>query len=156
MESLAYLVVIILMIVILGGPVAILLTKIRTKNIFLTTIRRLLHGLIISLSFAISSSVFLKPQEPLTLHVIGIFGITMSYIALRREYFPHVKIVSQLFARFGIHGKSVNTSGEGLEAFGGETQANKKPLSSMHGPVIKWRRDGRSGGNDGHGPGGQH
>ena len=36
MEGLAYLVTILLMIVILGGPVAILLTKIRTKNIILT------------------------------------------------------------------------------------------------------------------------
>jgi hypothetical protein len=38
MEGLAYLVTILLMIVILGGPVAILLTKIQTKNIILTII----------------------------------------------------------------------------------------------------------------------
>ena len=144
MEGLAYLVVIILMIVILGGPVAILLTKIRTKNIILTTIRRLLHGLVIALSVIISSSVFFKQQEPLSLHVIGIFGITMAYIALRREYFPDVRIIAPLLAKFGV------------KLWKKQKRSGNEQGSSHFGPVVKWRRGGHSGGNDGHGPEGQH
>ena len=144
MEGLAYLVVIILMIVILGGPVAILLTKIRTKNIILTTIRRLLHGLVIALSVIISSSVFFKQQEPLSLHVIGIFGITMAYIALHREYFPDVRIIAPLLAKFGV------------KLWKRQKRSGNEQGSSHFGPVVKWRRGGHSGGNDGHGPEGQH
>ena len=144
MESLAYLVVILFSIVILGGPVAILLTKIRTKNIILTIIRRLLHGLVITLSIIISSSVFFKPQETLALHAIGIFGISMAYIALRREYFPDVRIIAPLLAKFGV------------KLWKKQKRSGSEQGISHFGPVVKWRRGGHSGGNDGHGPEGQH
>lgn len=156
MESLALLVAILMLSALLSGPAAIGLTIIKTNSGILTFIRRIFHGLFVTISLWIGMMFFFSASMPFFAHLIGLYALTTGYIASRREYFPHVKIVSRLFARLGIHGKAVNTSGEGLEAFGGETQANKKPLSSMHGPVIKWRRDGRSGGNDGHGPGGQH
>lgn len=144
MEGLAYLVTILFMIVILGGPVAILLTKIRTEHIVLTIIRRFLHGFVIALSVIISSSVFFKQQEPLSLHVIGIFGITMAYIALRREYFPDVRIIAPLLAKFGV------------KLWKKQKRSGNEQGSSHFGPVVKWRRGGHSGGNDGHGPEGQH
>jgi len=144
MEGLAYLVTILLMIVILGGPVAILLTKIRTENIILTIIRRLLHGFVITLSIFINATVLWKPNRTFALYAISIFGISMAYIALRREYFPDVRIIAPILAKFGVKlWKKQKRSGNELG-------------SSHFGPVVKWRRGGHSGGNDGHGPEGQH
>ena len=44
MESLAFLVVILLLFAFLGGPIAIALTKIRTEHFILTLVRRIAHG----------------------------------------------------------------------------------------------------------------
>jgi hypothetical protein len=144
MEGLAYLVTILFMIVILGGPVAILLTKIRTEHIVLTIIRRFLHGFVITISLFINATVFWPPNRPFSLHAIGVFGISMAYIALRREYFPDVRIIAPLLAKFGVKlWKKQKRSGNGQG-------------SSHFGPVVKWRRGGHSGGNDGNGPEGQH
>ena len=136
MEGLAYLVVLLLMTVILGGPVAIGLTKIKTTNMFLTFIRRILHGLIVAASLAVGLSFLLNPGLPFIVHLIGLFGITMGYIASRREYFPDVRITAPLLSKLGIKGD--------------------KGTTSQHGPLLRWRPNGRSGGKDGHGPGGQH
>ena len=144
MESLAYLVTILLMIVILGGPVAILLTKIRTEHIVLTIIRRLLHGLVITLALFISSTVFWKSNQNLALDAMAIFGISMAYIALRREYFPDVRIIAPLLAKFGV------------KLWKKQKRSGSEQGSSHFGPLMKWRRGGHSGGNDGHGPEGQH
>lgn len=59
--------------------------------------------------------------------LFGIFSLITSYIALRREYFPEFFFVRDLFAKFGI------------------SRSHDKP-----------RGQGRSSGNDGHGPEGQH
>ena len=144
MEGLAYLVTILLMIVILGGPVAILLTKIQTKNIILTIIRRLLHGFVITLSVFINVTIFWKPNRAFGLYAISIFGISMAYIALRREYFPDVRIIAPLLAKFGV------------KLWKKQKRSGNERGSSHFGPVVKWRHGGRSGGNDGHGPEGQH
>ena len=144
MESLAYLVVILFMIVILGGPVAILLTKIRTEHIVLTIIRRLLHGFVITISLFINATVFWKPNHTFALYAISIFGISMAYIALRREYFPDVRIIAPLLAKFGV------------KLWKKQKRSGNERGSSHFGPVVKWRHGGRSGGNDGHGPEGQH
>lgn len=144
MEGLAYLVTILFMIVILGGPVAILLTKIRTEHIVLTIIRRLLHGLVITLALFISSTVFWKSNQNLALDAMAIFGISMAYIALRREYFPDVRIIAPLLAKFGV------------KLWKKQKRSGNEQGSSHFGPVVKWRRGGHSGGNDGHGPEGQH
>lgn len=144
MESLAYLVTILLMIVILGGPVAILLTKIRTEHIVLTIIRRLLHGLVITLALFISSTVFWKSNQNLALDAMAIFGISMAYIALRREYFSDVRIIAPVLAKFGV------------KLWKKQKRSGSEQGSSHFGPLMKWRRGGHSGGNDGHGPEGQH
>ena len=144
MESLAYLVTILLMIVILGGPVAILLTKIRTEHIVLTIIRRLLHGLVITLALFISSTVIWKANQNLALDAMAIFGISMAYIALRREYFSDVRIIAPILAKFGV------------KLWKKQKRSGSEQGSSHFGPLMKWRRGGHSGGNDGHGPEGQH
>ena len=144
MESLAYLVTILFMIVILGGPVAILLTKIRTEHIVLTIIRRFLHGFVITISLFINATVFWKPNHTFALYAISIFGISMAYIALRREYFPDVRIIAPLLAKFGV------------KLWKKQKRSGNERGSSHFGPVVKWRHGGRSGGNDGHGPEGQH
>ena len=144
MESLAYLVVTLFMIVILGGPVAILLTKIRTEHIVLTIIRRLLHGFVITISLFINATVFWKPNHTFALYAISIFGISMAYIALRREYFPDVRIIAPVLAKFGV------------KLWKKQKRSGNERGSSHFGPVVKWRHGGRSGGNDGHGPEGQH
>ncbi len=135
MEGLAYLVAILLMTVVLGGPVAIGLTKIRTTNMFLTFIRRMLHGLIVAASMWVGIMFLFAPGVPLIVHIIGLFGITMGYIASRREYFPEVRIITPLLSRLGIKGGS--------------------DTAEQHGPLLKWRRNGRPNGSDGNGPGGQ-
>ena len=144
MESLAYLVTILFMIVILGGPVAILLTKIRTEHIVLTIIRRFLHGFVITISLFINATVFWKPNHTFALYAISIFGISMAYIALRREYFPDVRIIAPVLAKFGV------------KLWKKQKRSGNEHGSSHFGPVVKWRHGGRSGGNDGHGPEGQH
>jgi hypothetical protein len=136
MESLAYLAVMLMMTVILGGPVGILLTLIRPKNIFLIIIKRLLHGFVIAMSLIVGSTFLFNTQLPLPVHLIGLFGVAMAYIAIRREYFPDVRIIAPLLARVGLRRSSDS--------------------NQQHGPTLKWRRNGRSGGNDGHGPEGQH
>jgi len=136
MESLAYLVVMLMMTVILGGPLAILLTMIKTKNIILIVLKRIIHGFIIGMSLIVGSMFLFNTQLPLPVHLIGLFGVAMAYIAIRREYFPDVRIIAPLLARFGLRRSSDS--------------------NQQHGPTLKWRRNGRSGGNDGHGPEGQH
>ncbi|MSY37244.1 MAG: hypothetical protein F2929_06420 [Actinobacteria bacterium] len=132
------------MIVILGGPVAILLTKIRTEHIVLTIIRRLLHGLVITLALFISSTVIWKANQNLALDAMAIFGISMAYIALRREYFSDVRIIAPILAKFGV------------KLWKKQKRSGSEQGSSHFGPLMKWRRGGHSGGNDGHGPEGQH
>jgi|GEM_PF-424937 len=156
MESLAMFVVILMLSALLSGPVAIALTVIKTDSGILTFIRRIFHGLFVTMSLWIGMMFFLSQSMPFFARLIGLYALTTGFIASRREYFPDIKIVSQLFARFGIQPKTVNKSGEGLDASGDGSQANTKRYSSMHGPIIKWHRNGRSGGNDGHGPSGQH
>lgn len=156
MESLAALVAILMLTALLSGPVAIALSAIKTDKWILNIFRKLFHGFFVTISLWIGMMFFLSPSMPFFARLIGLYALTTGFIASRREYFPDIKIVSQLFARFGIQRKAVNKSGEGLEASGDGSQANTKRYSSMHGPIIKWRRNGRSGGDDGHGPSGQH
>jgi hypothetical protein len=66
--------------------------------------------------------------------LLGVFAIITSYIALRREYFPDFYLLANISNKLGI----------------------RKVGPGEHGPKFKWRRNGRSSGNDGHGPGGQH
>jgi hypothetical protein len=142
MESLAVLVLMLFLIDILAGPVAIALTlpklvnaissQSRGLSLVLTIIRRLVHGLLISIGIFMGSWFVNIAQTPAKL--LGIFAIITSYIALRREYFPDFYLLANISNKLGI----------------------RKVGPGEHGPKFKWRRNGRSSGNDGHGPGGQH
>ena len=142
MESLAYLVVIIFMVTIFSGPFAIALTADRLVN-FLDTkesavwaivnvIRKIVHLLAITIgTFLGMSLISMGVTGP---KLIGIYAIVLAYIALRREYFPDFHLLAILGNKLGI----------------------RKVGPGDHGPKIKWKRNGRSSGKDGHGPGGQH
>ena len=142
MESLALVVAILMLIALLGGPIAMGITRVKTESIFLTIIRRIFHGIFVALSLWVGIIFFFSSELPLTPRLIGLYALVMSYIATRREYFPSVRIITPLLTKFGIKK-------------GGNRNSNQ-PNSSRHGPMMKWRRSGKSGGNDGHGPEGQH
>ena len=142
MESLAYLVVIIFMVTIFSGPFAIALTAERLVK-FLNTkesaiwaivniLRKIVHLLAITIGTLLGMSLIsMGVTGP---KLIGVYAIVLAYIALRREYFPDFHLLAILGNKLGI----------------------RKVGPGDHGPKIKWKRNGRSSGKDGHGPGGQH
>ena len=142
MESLAYLVLIIFMITIFSGPLAISLTSRRlvkflnSKEGLLWTIanviRKIIHLLTITVgAFLGMSWLTMGVTGP---KLIGAYAIVCAYIALRREYFPDFHLLATIGNKLGI----------------------RKVGPGDHGPKLKWKKNGRSSGNDGHGPGGQH
>ena len=142
MESLAYLVVIIFMVTIFSGPFAIALTADRLVKfldskesavwVVANVIRKIVHLLAITIgTFLGMSLISMGVTGP---KLIGIYAIVLAYIALRREYFPDFHLLAVLGNKLGI----------------------RKVGPGDHGPKIKWKRNGRSSGKDGHGPGGQH
>ena len=142
MESLAYLVVIIFMVTIFSGPFAIALTADRLVKfldseesavwVVVNVIRKIVHLLAITIgTFLGMSLISMGVTGP---KLIGIYAIVLAYIALRREYFPDFHLLAVLGNKLGI----------------------RKVGPGDHGPKIKWKRNGRSSGKDGHGPGGQH
>ena len=142
MQSLAVLVLIIFLMSLLAGPIAITLTwsklvnaissRSRGASFVLTIIRRLVHGLLISIGFYIGAWLTYIAETPAK--VFGLFSVVTSYIALRREYFPDLHLFAMIGNKLGI----------------------RKVGPGDHGPKFKWRKNGRSSGDDGHGPGGQH
>ena len=142
MESLAAFVAILFLVDILAGPIAIALTWQRLVNaitsqskkvsLVLTIIRRLFHGFLITIGAFIGTWLCFIAVTPAKL--FGLFSLVTSYIALRREYFPDFHILAIIGNKLGI----------------------RKVGPGDHGPSIKLKRNGRSSGNDGHGPSGQH
>ena len=142
MESLALLVAILFLVDILAGPIAIALTwqrlinainsKSKNVSLVLTIVRRIVHGFLITIGLFIGTWLSYIAVTPAKL--FGIFSLITSYIALRREYFPDFHLLAILGNKLGI----------------------RKVGPGDHGPKIKWKRNGRSSGKDGHGPGGQH
>ena len=142
MESLAVLVAILFLIDLLAGPIAILLTwgklvrfiSSQSKNVVLvlTVIRRIVHGLLVTVGLFIGTWLVYITVTPAKL--FGLFSLITSYIALRREYFPDFHLLAIILNKVGI----------------------RKIAPGDHGPALKWKRSGRSSGSDGHGPGGQH
>jgi hypothetical protein len=142
MESLAYLVVIIFMVTIFSGPFAIALTADRLVKfldskesavwVVVNVIRKIVHLLAITIGIFLGMSLIsMGVTGP---KLIGLYAIVLAYIALRREYFPDFHLLAILGNKLGI----------------------RKVGPGDHGPKIKWKRNGRSSGKDGHGPGGQH
>lgn len=142
MESLAVFVAILFLTDILAGPIAIALTwhklvkaissKSKNVSLVLTIIRRLLHGFLITIGVFIGAWLCFIAITPAKL--FGLFSLVTSYIALRREYFPDFHLLATIRNKLGI----------------------RKVGPGDHGPTLKWKRNGRSSGDDGHGPGGQH
>ena len=146
MESLAMRVAILFLIAFLAGPIAVALSAVRGKSLFLNVIRKILHGFFVAMSLWVGLMFFSNPDLPFVVNLIGLFGLIMGYIALRREYFPDVKILTPLLAKIGFK----TGSGKGLH-----DDVPNGVSNSRHGPLLKWPRNGGSTGKDGHGPGGQ-
>ena len=142
MESLAAFVAILFLTDILAGPIAIALTwqklvkavTSQSKNVslVLNIIRRLLHGFLIAIGVFIGTWLCFIAVTPAKL--FGLFSLITSYIALRREYFHDFHLLAIIGNKLGL----------------------RKVGPGEHGPKLKWKKNGRSSGNDGHGPGGQH
>ncbi len=142
MESLAYLVVIIFMVTLFSGPFAIALTSHRLVNFLnskenvpwaiVNVLRKITHGLTIVIGTFLGFSLI--STDVTIAKFFGAYAIVSAYIALRREYFPDFHLLATIGNKFGI----------------------RKVGPGDHGPKIKWKKNGRSSGDDGHGPGGQH
>jgi hypothetical protein len=142
MEGLAYLVVIIFSIALFSGPFAIALTSHRLVKFLnskegvlwaiVNVLRKIIHLLAITIGLFLGLS--LVAVDVTISKIIGVYAIVLGYIALRREYFPDFHLFATIGNKLGI----------------------RKVGPGDHGPAIKWKRNGRSSGDDGHGPGGQH
>jgi hypothetical protein len=130
-ESLAYFVAILFLIALLAGPLSIALssqfvksrleTKVSLVIVLLNLLRKFVHLILVAFGNLIGVMWLLIAEIPLIPRLIGLFSVVTSYIGLRREYFPELFFIRDLFAKFGVS-----------------------------------RKNGRSSGNDGHGPEGQH
>jgi hypothetical protein len=130
-ESLAYFVAILFLIALLAGPLSIALSsqfvksRLETKAslviVLLNLLRKFVHLILVAFGNLIGIMWLLIAEIPLIPRLIGLFSVVTSYIGLRREYFPELFFIRDLFAKFGVS-----------------------------------RKNGRSSGNDGHGPEGQH
>jgi hypothetical protein len=125
-----------------SGPFAIALTSRRLVNFLnsrqgllwtiVSVIRKIVHLLAITIgAFLGMSWLTMGVTGP---KLIGAYAIVCAYIALRREYFPDFHLLAIIGNKLGI----------------------RKVGPGDHGPKLKWKKNGRSTGNDGHGPGGQH
>jgi len=142
MEGLAYLVVIIFSIALFSGPFAIALTSHRLVKFLnskegvlwaiVNVLRKIIHLLAITVGVFLGLS--LMAMAVTISKIIGAYAFVLAYIALRREYFPDFHLLATIGNKLGI----------------------RKVGPGDHGPAIKWKRNGRSSGDDGHGPGGQH
>jgi hypothetical protein len=142
MEGLAYLVVIIFSIALFSGPFAIALTSHRLVKFLnskegvlwaiVNVLRKIIHLLAITIGAFLGLS--LMAMAVTISKIIGAYAIVLAYIALRREYFPDFHLLATIGNKLGI----------------------RKVGPGDHGPAIKWKRNGRSSGDDGHGPGGQY
>ena len=142
MEGLAYLVVIIFAITLFSGPFAIALTSHRLVKFLnskegvlwaiVNVLRKIIHLLAITIGTFLGLS--LMAVEVTITKIIGVYAIVLAYIALRREYFPDFHLLATIGNKLGL----------------------RKVGPGDHGPKLKWKKNGRSSGDDGHGPGGQH
>ena len=142
MESLAYLVVIIFMVTLFSGPFAISLTSRRLVKFLnskesvpwaiVNVLRKIIHALTITIGTFLGFS--LMSTDVTIAKFFGAYAIVSAYIALRREYFPDFHLLATIGNKLGI----------------------RKVGPGDHGPKLKWKKNGRSSGDDGHGPGGQH
>ena len=122
---------ILFLIALLAGPLSIALssqfiksrleTKASLAIVILNLLRKFVHLVLIAFGNLIGVMWLLIADIPLFPRLIGLFSVVTCYIGLRREYFPELFFMRDLFAKFGVS-----------------------------------RKNGRSSGDDGHGPEGQH
>ena len=91
MESLAFLVLIIFAIALFLPILAFLLTLIHPKNKTLNIIKRIIQAIFITISLAFGLQF--ATVNPPNLFPLGLYAVILSYISLRREYFPHIKLL---------------------------------------------------------------
>ena len=131
MESLAIVIIFLFLTALLAGPLSIALSSRIVKSrlegktsfgsVLLNILRKILHLLLIAFGNLVGVQFLLITGLPFFPRMIGLFSIVTCYIGLRREYFPELFFIRDLFAKFGVS-----------------------------------RKNGRSSGDDGHGPKGQH
>jgi hypothetical protein len=130
-ESLAIVIIFLFLTALLAGPLSIALSSQFVKSRFegktsygfvlLNILRKILHLLLVAFGNLIGVQFLLITGLPFFPRLIGLYSIVTCYIGLRREYFPELFFMRNLFAKFGVS-----------------------------------RKNGRSSGEDGHGPEGQH
>jgi hypothetical protein len=130
-ESLAFFIAILFLIVLLAGPLSIALSSQFVKSrleaksslaiVILNLLRKFVHFILVAVGNLIGVMWLFIAELPLIPRLIGLFSVVTSYIGLRREYFPEFFFMRDLIAKFGLS-----------------------------------RKNGRSSGDDGHGPEGQH
>jgi hypothetical protein len=143
MQSLAVLVAILFIVSASAGPFAIAISSPRLRNainsrsgfvwMLLDVCRKILHFLAIAVGSLIGFQLMIH-STPFVGRLFGLTAVITCYIGLRREYFTDFHLLANIGNKLGI----------------------RKIGPGDHGPKFKWKRDGRSSGNDGHGPGGQH
>ena len=131
MESLAIIVVTLVLVAFVAGPLSIALssgwiqsrfgTKTSIGMVLLDVLRKVVHIILIALGTLVGVQFLVITGLPIFPRLIGLLSIITCYIGLRREYFPEFFILRVLKAKFGGS-----------------------------------RKNGRSSGNDGNGPAGQH
>jgi hypothetical protein len=85
MESLAFVVGVILLTMILSGPIAIGLTFIRSANSVLNIIRRIIIGLLCALGMGLGIGLMLEGVAS-GAKMFALFAILSSAYALKREF----------------------------------------------------------------------
>jgi len=152
MESLAVVVAILFLIAMIAGPIAIglssdfLVDALKGKSgiafAILRFFRKTFHIIFVTLGTLVGFQFLIIPGLPFFPRAVGATAVVTSYIGLRREYFPDVFLIRNLWVRLGIRNKP------------------QPPIFSADGteiiPAKKSRRLGRTQGRDGHGPAGQH
>jgi hypothetical protein len=97
MESLVYFVLIIFAVALFLPILAFLLTLIHPKTKIITIIKRIVQAIFIAISLAFGLQfAFVNPPN---LAPLGLYAIILSYLTLRREYFPHRKILKSLLKK---------------------------------------------------------
>lgn len=122
MESLAYFVAILFLIALLAGPLSIALSsqfvksRLETKAslviVLLNLLRKFVHLVLITFGNLIGVMWLLIADIPLIPRLIGLFSVVTCYIGLRREYFPELFFMRDLFAKFGVSRKNGRSSGD--------------------------------------------
>ena len=97
MESLVYFVLIIFAVALFLPILTLLLTLIHPKNKIITLIKRIIQAIFITISLAFGLQF--ATVNPTNLFPLGIYAVILSYISLRREYFPHIKLLRPILKK---------------------------------------------------------